>query len=91
MNRRIRAVLLGFAPALLTPLAASACPLCLAAQDENVQFAYMFASAFMTFLPLVLGGALVYWLRRRARRIEFENAAGVIRLPTPAARPKTAA
>jgi hypothetical protein len=74
-----------------SPTAALACPLCIAAQDEAVQVAYIFATGFMTFLPFALVGGLIYWLRRRARQLALEEAAGVIRLPTPGARPNRAA
>lgn len=81
------ACVLGFA----LPSVASACPLCIAAQDEAVQVAYIFATGFMTFLPFGLVGGLIFWLRRRARQLALEEAAGVIRLPTPGARPNRAA
>ncbi len=71
--------------------AAQACPLCIAAQDKSVQVAYMIASAFMTFLPLGLVGGLIYWLRRRARQLALEEAAGVIRLQAAAPRSNRAA
>ena len=76
---------------VLAPLDALACPSCLAAQDGDVQVAFIKATAFMTFLPLTLVGGLVYWLLRRARRLEAEEAAGVIRLPTSPPRSNRAA
>jgi len=87
-----KAALLGLALVGLAPVEALACPSCLAAQDSNVQKAFVASSAFMSILPLVLVGALVFWLRRRARRLALEDAAGVIRLPTtPAPRTNRAA
>lgn len=91
MTRKLEVLALAGAFALVKPLEAAACPLCIAAQDESVQVAYALASAFMTFLPLGLIGGLVFWLRRRVRQLDAENAAGVIRLPTPGTRTKTAA
>ena len=91
MSGKVEATLFAFGLVLLAPLEAAACPLCIAAQNENVQIAYILASAFMTFLPLGLIGGLVYWLRRRARLLALESEAGVIRLPSAAERAKTAA
>ena len=56
-----------------------------------MQTAFIYATAFMTFLPLGLIGALVFWLRRRARQLDAEEAAGVIRLPTSPPRTNRAA
>ncbi len=70
-------------PLLALPETALACPSCLAAQDSDVQMAFILATAFMTATPLALIGALVLWLRRRLRRLEAEEAAGVVRLPGP--------
>ena len=86
-----KAALLGLALVGFMPIEALACPSCLAAQDSNVQQAFINSSVFMSVLPLVLVGALVFWLRRRARRFALEEAAGVIRLPTPAPRSNRAA
>ena len=91
MTTSVKTVLLGLALVALAPLDAGACPLCIAAQDKGVQIAYMTASAFMSVLPLALVGGLILWLRRRARQLAFEEAAGVIRLPTAAVRTKNAA
>jgi len=76
---------------VVAPLDALACPSCLAAQDSDVQAAFIAATAFMTFLPLGLVGGLVYWLLRRARQLDAEEAAGVIRLPTSPPRSNRAA
>jgi hypothetical protein len=89
MTTPSKAALLALVLAL--PYDAAACPLCIAAQDESVQVAYIAATAFMTFLPFSLIGGLIYWLRRRARQLALEEEAGVIRLQTSSARTKTAA
>lgn len=91
MTIRAKAAWLATAILLAMPTSASACPLCIAAQDESVQIAYIFATGFMTFLPFALVGGLIFWLRRRARQLALEEAAGVIRLPSPGARPNRAA
>ena len=86
-----KTALLGLALVGLMPVDALACPSWLAAQDSNVQAAFVASSAFMSVLPLALVGGLVFWLRRRARRLALEEAAGVIRLPTPSPRTNRAA
>lgn len=91
MTSSVKAVIFGLALVALAPLDAAACPSCLAAQDKGVQIAYMVATVFMSVLPLALIGGLAFWLRRRARQLALEEAAGVIRLPIPTARTKTAA
>ena len=91
MNTKLKAAVFGLVLALLVPLEAGACPLCIAAQDKGVQIAYMSASLFMSILPLAMVGGLVFLLRRRSRQLALEEAAGVIRLPTPGARTNRAA
>jgi len=91
MTAVAKAALLGLGLLFAAPATALACPLCIAAQDKGVQVAYMFASGFMTFLPFVLVGSLVFGLVRRARQLAREEAAGVIRLPSADTRPNRAA
>ena len=69
MRSRIAAALFACTLAWLVPLEAAACPLCIAAQDEGVQIAYLGATAFMIALPLGLVGGFALWLRRRARQL----------------------
>lgn len=69
MRIRTEAALFAGTLAWLAPLAAAACPLCIAAQDEGVQIAYLGATAFMIALPLGLVGGFALWLRRRARQL----------------------
>jgi cbb3-type cytochrome oxidase subunit 3 len=76
---------------LALPGAALACAMCVSGRDDDVKAAFVIASAFLTLLPLLLIGGGVLWLRRRARRIAAEEAAGVIRLPDPATRRRSAA
>jgi cbb3-type cytochrome oxidase subunit 3 len=77
--------------ALASPAAAAACSVCMSGRDDDVQAAFAIASAFLTLVPLLMVGGVVFWLRRRARRIAAEEAAGVIRLPDPASRRRSAA
>jgi cbb3-type cytochrome oxidase subunit 3 len=65
--------------------------MCVSGRDDNVQAAFAIASLFLSLAPLVMIGGLVFWLWRRARRIAAEEAAGVIRLPDPASRRRSAA
>jgi hypothetical protein len=88
---RANLALLVSALVLALPGSAFACPFCIAAQSENVQKAFALASLFLSVLPLAMIGALFLWLRRRARQLAAEEAAGVIRLPSPSARPNRAA
>jgi predicted cobalt transporter CbtA len=87
-TRRGLWALVGAALALAPDLAA-ACPMCISAQDDAVQQAFAVASLFMTVMPLSAIGGLVWWLRRRARQLAAEEAAGVIRLPLPAERARS--
>lgn len=72
--------------ALALPGAAHACAMCISAQDDAVQAAFAIASVFLSVTPLAMIGGIVWWLRRRARQIRAEEAAGVIRLPLAAQR-----
>ncbi len=86
MKRRAALV----AVVVLAAWPAGACPNCIAAQDTDVQWAFLIGSAFLTALPLSLIGGGVLWLWRRAKRLAAEDAAGVVRLPAPPARPRSA-
>jgi cbb3-type cytochrome oxidase subunit 3 len=61
--------------------------MCVSAQDDSVQAAFAVASLFMTAMPLSVIGGIVLYLRRRARQVAAEEAAGVIRLPLGPDRP----
>lgn len=69
--------------ALALPRAAAACPMCMSGTDERVQTAFALGSLALSVLPLAMIGGGVWWLVRRARRIEAQEAQGVIRLPSP--------
>src|SRR5262249_36130639 len=72
--------------ALLLPGAAQACDSCLAATNSAVQWAFMNASIFLSVTPLVIVGSFGWWARRRAHRMQAEEDAGVVHLPSTAAR-----
>jgi hypothetical protein len=51
----------------LAPQLSDACAVCFSARDENRQ-AFTITTAFLTALPLLMVGSLVFWLRRRFYR-----------------------
>jgi hypothetical protein len=54
---------------LLAPQAAEACSVCFSGQDQ-ARIAFIATTAFMTALPLIVVGGLVFWLRSRFREAE---------------------
>ena len=62
---------------VLSPQIASACAVCFSGSEEN-RMAFLLTTIFLTLLPLLLIGSLVWWLRRRAvemrRTLEEPNA-----------------
>lgn len=78
---RVRATL-GFLGALLAgaalPRAAWACAVCVAGSDDGSRAAFLVTTVFLSVLPLAAVGAIVWWLRRRARELEASQ-------PTPRA------
>jgi MYXO-CTERM domain-containing protein len=51
------------------PRLAWACSVCTAGRDDESRTAFILMTAFMTFLPLLLVGGILWWLRRRFREI----------------------
>ena len=51
---------------------ARACPGCASPLEENRQ-AFVDTTIFLTVLPLLMIGGLVWWLRRRLRQAEAEQ------------------
>jgi len=66
-----------------------ACSVCTAGRDEANRVAFIVTTAFMTFLPLFLIGAVVWWLCRRARQHGHTADAVVRPRRAPAATPST--
>jgi cbb3-type cytochrome oxidase subunit 3 len=58
------------------PRVAEACPVCMAATEEDTRLAFILTTVFLSALPLSFVGGLVWWLRRRAREIELHAARG---------------
>ena len=56
---------------VLSPRIASACAVCFSGSEES-RTAFLLTTIFLTLLPLLLIGSLVWWLRRRA--IEMRQA-----------------
>lgn len=56
---------------------ALACPVCFSAKNEDNQIAYLATTGFLTFLPLVMIGSLVLWVRRRVRELAEWNGAAI--------------
>jgi hypothetical protein len=72
MTDRIAAFLL-FVGVVAAPAVAFACPVCFSGEDE-ARHAYVEAALLMTILPLATIGGFVWWIRRRIRAHEAEEA-----------------
>ena len=57
------------------PQLARACAVCMSGREDEVQFAFVATTAFLSVLPLMLIGGVVWWLRRRLREMEENQAA----------------
>ncbi len=66
-------VLVAAALALLPDLA-DACAVCTTGRDDETRTAFIWTTVFMSLTPLMLVGAGVFWLRRRLREQEAEQA-----------------
>ena len=66
---------------LLAPGVSEACAVCFSGTDEN-RLAFLVTTGLLTFMPLVIVGATVTWLWRRARRLELERRATAVRSVT---------
>ena len=64
---------LGVLAVVLFPDGALACPGCIAGTEEN-RVAFLVTTGLLSFLPLMMIGGVIYWLRKRARRLEEEAA-----------------
>lgn len=81
MMRTMRKALNGILLATLTwwivqlPTLAHACSVCTAGRDEENQTAFLLSTLFMSLLPLVALGTLVYVLWRRYKKLEADTMA----------------
>jgi hypothetical protein len=55
--------------ALLWPAVAEACPVCFQGAADNRE-AFFGTFLFLTAMPLLAAGGLIWWLVRRARQLE---------------------
>ncbi|MFK7895667.1 MAG: hypothetical protein AB8G23_07510 [Myxococcota bacterium] len=76
-NLGLRALMSGFVAwaVLQSPRVASACAVCTAGRDEENQAAFLWSTLFMSLLPLIAIGTLVFVIRRRYKALEAETAA----------------
>jgi hypothetical protein len=58
---------------LLAPQLAAACAVCFTGRADETRVAFIVTTGFLTALPILLVGTLVWWLCRRARQIREEN------------------
>jgi len=59
---------------VLAPFSARACAVCSGYASEEVRQAFVSATAFMTFTPLLLVGAIAWWIFRQYRTAEQGDA-----------------
>jgi hypothetical protein len=57
-----------------SPRVATACAVCTAGRDEENQAAFLWSTLFMSLLPLMAIGTLVFVIRRRYKKLEAETA-----------------
>jgi hypothetical protein len=58
---------------LAAPRLAVACAVCFSGRDDATQLAFRISTGAMTFLPFLLVGGLLWWLRSRFRAIAEEE------------------
>jgi hypothetical protein len=51
-----------------------ACSVCTAGRDEANRVAFIATTAFLTFLPLLMIGGVVWWLRKRVHQLARASA-----------------
>ncbi len=73
VRRSLGLVLAVLALGIALPGIAEACAVCFQAKTDASRIAFIATTAFMTALPLVLFGSVVYWLRRRFAAAEPET------------------
>lgn len=78
-RRRISVPMLAVAGWLIlqTPKVAQACAVCSAGKDEENAAAFLISTLFMSLMPLIAIGTLVYVLYRRIQKLEEERPAEV--------------
>ena len=66
------------------PNVATACSVCTAGRDEENQTAFLLSTLFMSLLPLIAIGTLVFVLWRRIQKLEAETMAASAAQPATA-------
>jgi len=56
---------------IAAPRLAEACSVCGAA-DDKTKDTFIFTTALLTFLPLTIGGAILFWAIRKGRQMDRE-------------------
>ncbi len=74
MRRALHALAAAAVAWLARPEVALACAVCFSATDENRK-AFLLTTVFLSALPLVTVGGGAWWIVRRARALEAEDAA----------------
>ena len=67
---------------LASPDAARACAVCSGGQTEEVRYAFLWTTGLLSLLPPSLVGALVWFVRRRAREIAEATTDREVRPPS---------
>jgi len=70
---RIPLLMLALVALAVLPDAAHGCAVCFDASDENRQ-AFLMTTAFLSLFPLGMVGGAGFWLRRRVRARDAEDA-----------------
>jgi hypothetical protein len=75
MSRAVKGLLVATLSWLIVqlPRVAEACSVCTAGRDEENQAAFLLSTIFMSVLPLIAIGTLVYVLWRRIQKLEAET------------------
>jgi len=59
---------------LLAPRASFACAVCMSGREEASKWAFIATTVGLSLLPLGLIGGTVWWIRRRLRELETQEA-----------------
>jgi hypothetical protein len=71
--KRLPILILALVALAALPDAVHACAVCFDASDENRQ-AFLLTTAFLSLLPLGMVGGAGFWLRRRVRERDAQDA-----------------
>jgi heme/copper-type cytochrome/quinol oxidase subunit 2 len=77
--RVLRTIAIVWTAWIAAPGLAAACSVCTAGRDEENQLAFLLSTIFMSVLPLLVIGTIVFVLWRRFRQAERANAVALAR------------